>query len=110
MSSATDAMQAGSPSKDRLASIVRPYSQSPLNHILVLMSSFIFAGAGYVLSAGDARNGSGISTAWSLTYLFLNLRKSLMPPRSPVSLALTGATVASSVLYGSEYFLLQGNS
>lgn len=50
-----------------------------------------------------------VHTAWSLTYLFLNFRKSLTGPRHFVSLALTGATLASSALYGSEYFLLQGD-
>ncbi|OSX59610.1 hypothetical protein POSPLADRAFT_1151133, partial [Postia placenta MAD-698-R-SB12] len=67
----------------------------------------IFAGAGYVVSCGDTRNGSGITTAWSLTYLFLNLRKSLLTARHPLSLVLTAATLASSTVYGSEYFLLQ---
>ncbi|KAI0074782.1 hypothetical protein K474DRAFT_1665065 [Panus rudis PR-1116 ss-1] len=112
-----------------LAKIVRPYSQSPipiwsLSGLFFATSVFppnpsrppimirlgfgaIFAGAGYVLSTGDARNGSGISTAWSLTYLFLNLRKSLRPPYSLLSLSLSGATLASAALYGTEYFLLQ---
>ncbi|KZT06553.1 uncharacterized protein LAESUDRAFT_714280 [Laetiporus sulphureus 93-53] len=111
------------------ASLVRPYSQSPkpvwglaslfFTSLLVpprpeippllLRACFgaIFTGAGHVLSCGDARNGSGITTAWSLTYLLINLRKSLTPPRHPVSLALSGATLASAAIYGTEYFVLQ---
>ncbi|PCH40688.1 hypothetical protein WOLCODRAFT_136943 [Wolfiporia cocos MD-104 SS10] len=116
-------------SKDGIAALVRPHSQSPTPawslaglflasslippkpHLPPLMHRIgfgaIFAGTGYVLSCGDAHNGSGMTTAWSLTYLFLNFRKSLTTSRSAVSLALTGATLASSVLYGTEYFLLQ---
>ncbi|GBE80184.1 Altered inheritance of mitochondria protein 19 homolog [Sparassis crispa] len=112
-----------------IEAVIRPYSQYPIPvwslSALFLASSFvpprpffppimhrigfgaIFAGAGYVLSTGDTRNGSGITTAWSLTYLFFNMRKSLTSNRSAVSLALTGATLASTALYGSEYFLLQ---
>jgi len=115
-------------SLDAVASVVRPYSQSPTPVWslagLFLTSSLIppkstmpplmhrigfgaiFAGAGYVLSCGDVTNGSGITTAWSLTYLFLNLRKSLAPPRHPASLVLSTATLVSSVLYGTEYFVL----
>ncbi|KAF9649569.1 hypothetical protein BDM02DRAFT_3113608 [Thelephora ganbajun] len=69
----------------------------------------IFAGAGYVLSTGDSRNGSGISTAWSLIYLFLNARKSLAAPRHPVAVGLTLATIGSAGLYGSEYPFLSGD-
>ncbi|EMD40306.1 hypothetical protein CERSUDRAFT_91023 [Gelatoporia subvermispora B] len=116
-------------SSTSLTSIVRPWSQSS-TPVWALSSLFfatsvipprpglppivhrlgfgaIFAGAGYVLSTGDTRNGSGISTAWSLIYLFLNFRKSLKAPRHPISLALTAATLASSTIYGSEYFVLQ---
>ncbi|KLO08644.1 hypothetical protein SCHPADRAFT_602194 [Schizopora paradoxa] len=69
--------------------------------------SAIMYGAGYVLSTGDARNGSGITTAWSLIYLFWNGRRSLVAPRNPVSICLTTATVACASLYGTEYFFLQ---
>lgn len=53
---------------------------------------------------------TGVLTAWSLTYLFLNMRKSLTRPRHPVSLALTSVTMASATLYGTEYFVLQDDS
>ncbi|CAL1699869.1 unnamed protein product [Somion occarium] len=88
------------------SSIVPP---NPLRPPLMYRLGFgaIFSGAGYVISTGDVYNGTGIATAWSLTYLFLNLRKSLKPPLSGLSLALSGAALASSTLYGAEYFLLQ---
>ncbi|KAK7685410.1 hypothetical protein QCA50_011273 [Cerrena zonata] len=112
-----------------IAGVIRPYSQSPVPMWIVsgifLASSVvppnplrpplmqrlgfgaIFAGAGYVTSTGDIYNGTGISTAWSLTYLFLNIRKALRPPRSSLSLILSSAALFSSTLYGTEYFLLQ---
>ncbi|KZT70225.1 hypothetical protein DAEQUDRAFT_213158 [Daedalea quercina L-15889] len=67
----------------------------------------IFSGAGYVLLCGDAYNGSGITTAWSLTYLLFNLKNSLKTQRNVVSLGLSAATLASAACYGTEYFLLQ---
>ncbi|OAX37456.1 hypothetical protein K503DRAFT_742721 [Rhizopogon vinicolor AM-OR11-026] len=69
--------------------------------------SLVFGGAAYVLAAGDARNGSGIATAWSLTYLFLHLRRSLRPPFYPMTLAMTGGAAACAALYGTEYFMYQ---
>ncbi|KAG2030651.1 hypothetical protein BDR03DRAFT_905850 [Suillus americanus] len=69
--------------------------------------SLVFGGAAYVLGAGDARNGSGIATAWSLTYLFLHLRRSLRPPFYPITLAMTAGTAACAALYGTEYFMYQ---
>ncbi|VDB91522.1 unnamed protein product [Peniophora sp. CBMAI 1063] len=71
----------------------------------------IFAGGGYMLAAGDAHNGSGVMTAWSLSYFVieqfsLGLQASLRRPRSPIALALSTATGASAALYGSEYFSL----
>jgi len=69
----------------------------------------IFAGAGYVLASGDSRNGSGITTAWSLSYFVLEqfslgLQRSLRLPRSGLSLGLSGATAATAMLYGTEHF------
>lgn len=69
---------------------------------------FIFLGAGYVLSTGDKRNGSGIPTACSATYLFLNGRNALRA-RIPASLALTVAAAVTLDLYGSEYFYFNRN-
>ncbi|KAN0132517.1 hypothetical protein V8E53_009533, partial [Lactarius tabidus] len=79
----------------------------------VLRAGFgaIFAGAGYVLASGDSRNGSGIVTAWSLSYLVLEqlslgLQRSSRLPRSKLSIALLSATAATTVLYGTEHFIL----
>ncbi|KAI6098508.1 hypothetical protein F5141DRAFT_1190752 [Pisolithus sp. B1] len=69
--------------------------------------SFVFGGAAYVFAAGDHRNGSGIATAWSLTYLFLHLRKSLKAPRHPLTLAMAGGTAGCAALYGTEYFVYE---
>ncbi|KDQ15515.1 hypothetical protein BOTBODRAFT_31830 [Botryobasidium botryosum FD-172 SS1] len=63
----------------------------------------IFAGAGYVLSTGDVENGSGIATAWSLTYTFLHLRSSIRS-RSILPLSLSSAVLASASVYGLQYF------
>ncbi|KAI5999835.1 hypothetical protein F5J12DRAFT_269378 [Pisolithus orientalis] len=69
--------------------------------------SFIFGGVAYVFSTGDHRNGSGIATAWSLTYLFLHLRKSLKTPRHPLTLAMAGGAAGCAALYGTEYFVYE---
>ncbi|KAH9977598.1 hypothetical protein BGW80DRAFT_764977 [Lactifluus volemus] len=71
----------------------------------------IFAGAGYVLASGDSRNGSGVATAWSSSYLvleqfLLGFQRSLRLPRSRLSIALSSATAATAVLYGTEHFIL----
>ncbi|KAI0306992.1 hypothetical protein B0F90DRAFT_1813826 [Multifurca ochricompacta] len=71
----------------------------------------IFAGAGYVLASGDSRNGSGVATAWSLSYFVLEqfslgLQRSLRLPRSKLSIALSSATAAATILYGTEHFFL----
>ncbi|KAH9179509.1 hypothetical protein EDB89DRAFT_1921764 [Lactarius sanguifluus] len=79
----------------------------------VLRTGFgaIFAGAGYVLASGDSRNGSGIVTAWSLSYFvleqfLLGFQRSSLLPRSKLSIALSGATATTAVLYGTEHFIL----
>ncbi|KAI0265208.1 hypothetical protein BC834DRAFT_198761 [Gloeopeniophorella convolvens] len=73
----------------------------------------VFAGAGYVLASGDSRNGSGIATAWSLSYFLieqftLGLEKTARLPRSRLAIALSGATAATAALYGTEHFLQDG--
>ncbi|KAI5993426.1 hypothetical protein EDD15DRAFT_2548053, partial [Pisolithus albus] len=67
--------------------------------------SLVFGGAAYVFAAGDHRNGSGIATAWSLTYLSLHLRKSLKTLRHPLTLAVTGGTAGCAALYSTKYFI-----
>ncbi|QRV88111.1 hypothetical protein RhiJN_16129 [Ceratobasidium sp. AG-Ba] len=69
---------------------------------------FIFLGAGYVLNTGDKYNGSGIATAWSATYLFLNGRNALRA-RTPASLMLAVTAASTLSLYGSEYFYFNRN-
>lgn len=51
------------------------------------------------------------TAAWSLSYLVLEqfslgLQRSLRLPRSGLSLALSGATATTAVLYGTEHFFL----
>jgi len=48
-------------------------------------------------------------SAWSLIYLFLNARKSLIAPRHPVAVGLTFATFGSAGLYGSEYLFFSSD-
>ncbi|TFK46975.1 hypothetical protein OE88DRAFT_1666782 [Heliocybe sulcata] len=118
----------------RLASVVRPLSHSvvpaysvgalflasllipaPAHRAGAHIAPFLqrlgfgstFSLAGYALSCGDERNGSGIATSTSLLYLMFHLRKSLRAPRNPASVALTTGVLATMALYGSEYFLLQ---
>jgi len=78
---------------------------APFLHRVGFMAAF--GTAGYAISAGDVRNGSGIATAWSLTYLFLNLRRSLKAPRNALSLAMAGGAAACAGIYGTEYFVFQ---
>jgi hypothetical protein len=46
-------------------------------------------------------------SAWSLGYLFFNLRTALRAPRHPFALLLAGSASGTAALYGSEYFFLQ---
>ena len=51
------------------------------------------------------------TAAWSLSYLILEqfslgLQRSLRLPRSGLSLALSSATAATAMLYGTEHFFL----
>ncbi|WFD07131.1 hypothetical protein MVES1_002488 [Malassezia vespertilionis] len=49
-----------------------------------------FSGGGYIISQGDVLNGSGVVTAWSLTYLtFKTLPTLPWLYRSPLSLCLS---------------------
>ncbi|KAG2351460.1 hypothetical protein BDR07DRAFT_1444165 [Suillus spraguei] len=88
------------------STVVRPNVHFP-PYLHRVGFSLVFGGAAYVLAAGDARNGSGIATAWSLTYLFLHLRQSLKLPFYPTTLAMTAGTAACAALYGTEYFMYQ---
>ncbi|PWN95892.1 ArgJ-domain-containing protein [Tilletiopsis washingtonensis] len=63
-----------------------------------------FAGGGYMIEQGDALNGAGTVTAWSLTYLFFHASSTLRAP-TPANLALlaSAATVGAGV-HGAHYF------
>ncbi|KAI6046809.1 hypothetical protein EDC04DRAFT_2876603 [Pisolithus marmoratus] len=107
-----------------LFSYVQPVAQSKLP---ALTTSILFATSALVPPAvlglnvyfppylqcvgfsclGDHRNGSGITTAWSLTYLFLHLRKTLKAPRYPLMLAMASGAAGCAALYGTEYFIFQ---
>ncbi|KAG0364563.1 hypothetical protein BC939DRAFT_530165 [Gamsiella multidivaricata] len=60
-------------------------------HFGVMMGfSAIWAGSGYMKYAKDPDNGSGTTTAWCLTYLFLNLRRTVRQPKPMPSLVAAG--------------------
>ncbi|KAI8336485.1 altered inheritance of mitochondria protein 19 [Blakeslea trispora] len=63
--------------------------------------SAIFAGAGYVINVGDAENGSGIATAWCLSWSFLNAKTALKSMK-PAPLALFGLVGLNTVIYGKK--------
>ncbi|KAL7321776.1 hypothetical protein PS15m_001510 [Mucor circinelloides] len=67
----------------------------------------IFAGAGYVTNAGDAENGSGIATAWCLSWSFLNAKAAFKSMR-PVPIALLGAVTLNTVIYGKKTLQVNG--
>ncbi|GAA5994831.1 hypothetical protein JCM5350_000905 [Sporobolomyces pararoseus] len=62
----------------------------------------IFGGSGYMIQAGDPINGSGTTTAWSLTYLFLHAKKAFVSKR-PGPIALAGAVGLQAATYGYYY-------
>ncbi|KAK3813821.1 MAG: hypothetical protein JOS17DRAFT_449836 [Linnemannia elongata] len=74
------------------ASIPAAARLSPaMPHFGIMMGfSAIWAGSGYMKHVGDAENGSGTTTAWCLTYLFLNLRRTIRQPKPMPSLLVAG--------------------
>ncbi|KAF9925330.1 hypothetical protein FBU30_004920 [Linnemannia zychae] len=74
------------------ASIPAASKLSPgMPHFGIMMGfSAIWAGSGYMKYAGDAENGSGTTTAWCLTYLFLNLKRTIQQPKPLPSLLIAG--------------------
>ncbi|KAI9569221.1 hypothetical protein HD554DRAFT_590808 [Boletus coccyginus] len=94
-----------------LSSLVPPAALPPHTYCPPYLQrvgfSLAFGVATWAFRAGDARNGAGIATAWSLIYLAFHARKSLRPPRHPVPLALSAGATACAALYGTEYFLYQ---
>ncbi|KAK9729287.1 hypothetical protein K7432_000435 [Basidiobolus ranarum] len=63
----------------------------------------IFGGAGYVTSCGDYENGAGIATAWSITYLVLNVNKAIRSKR-PIPILMLTAVAGNGFIYGQKYF------
>ncbi|KAF9086224.1 hypothetical protein BGX29_008183 [Mortierella sp. GBA35] len=74
------------------ASIPAAARLSPaMPHFGIMMGfSAIWAGSGYMKYMKDAENGSGTTTAWCLTYLFLNLRRTIRQPKPMPSLLVAG--------------------
>ncbi|GAA6008613.1 hypothetical protein JCM11491_003369 [Sporobolomyces phaffii] len=62
----------------------------------------IFGGSGYMIQAGDPINGSGTTTAWSLTYLFLHAKNAIVSKR-PGPIALATAVGLQAGTYGYYY-------
>ncbi|GAA5851009.1 hypothetical protein JCM5353_007179 [Sporobolomyces roseus] len=62
----------------------------------------IFGGSGYMVKAGDPINGSGTTTAWSLTYLFLHAKNAIVS-RRPGPIALVTGVAAQAGCYGYYY-------
>ncbi|ORY90880.1 hypothetical protein BCR35DRAFT_349785 [Leucosporidium creatinivorum] len=77
-------------------------------HLVQLpLFSLIFGVGGYMTQSGDALNGSGTTTAWSLTYLFLHGKKALISKR-PVPIALASVVAAQAATFG--YYYSNGES
>ncbi|PWZ03761.1 hypothetical protein BCV70DRAFT_142636, partial [Testicularia cyperi] len=65
-----------------------------------------FGGGGYIIDQGDALNGSGVVTAWSLTYLFFKTGPTFRQlGRNPLALALSSGVLGLGLaIHGSYYF------
>ncbi|OMJ23018.1 Altered inheritance of mitochondria protein 19-like protein [Smittium culicis] len=68
--------------------------------------AFVFAGGSMALKDDQKLNGTGIITAWSMTWLFFNARKSLKSRRFGPTLLF--ASVSSiGTLYSQKYIRMQ---
>ncbi|GAC97644.1 hypothetical protein PHSY_005230 [Pseudozyma hubeiensis SY62] len=65
-----------------------------------------FGTGGYMIDQGDVLNGSGVVSAWSLTYLlFKTLPSARQLGRNPLALGLSAAVVSIGLgVHGSHYF------
>ncbi|CAG8604602.1 1839_t:CDS:2 [Paraglomus brasilianum] len=70
---------------------------------------FIFAGAGYITSTGDITNGSGTTTAWSLSYTLFNMKRAVKS-KKPLPLILVSGALANAALHGKQYFFSEPDS
>ncbi|GAA96110.1 uncharacterized protein L969DRAFT_43635 [Mixia osmundae IAM 14324] len=70
----------------------------------VQLSGFwlIFGFSGYATTK-DWQNGAGISTAWSMSYLFLNAKRAVKS-RGPAALALTSVMLGNLAIYGTTWW------
>ncbi|PWN53054.1 hypothetical protein IE53DRAFT_366690 [Violaceomyces palustris] len=66
----------------------------------------IFAGGGYIIEQGDPLNGSGVISAWSITYLIFRTMPTLTSlVKSPLALGLSLSTATLGLgVHGSYYF------
>ncbi|CEG68734.1 hypothetical protein RMATCC62417_04939 [Rhizopus microsporus] len=92
-----------------LATVPASFRNAPgLPHPIVSIAfSAIFAGAGYVVNTGDSDNGSGIATAWGLSWAFLHAKKAILS-RKPLPLALLGAVTVNTYVYGKKTLKVNG--
>ncbi|SPO24585.1 uncharacterized protein UTRI_03854 [Ustilago trichophora] len=85
-------------------------TQAPLRTLPPFWQLAFFAAAfgtgGYMIDQGDALNGSGVVTAWSLTYLLFKTVPSVKQlPRNPLALSLSAAVLTLGLgVHGSHYF------
>lgn len=85
-------------------------AQAPLRTIPPFWQLAFFAAAfgtgGYIIDQGDALNGSGVVSAWSLTYLLFKTLPSIRQlPRNPLALSLSAAVLTVGLgVHGSHYF------
>ncbi|KAI1295219.1 hypothetical protein EDD11_007947 [Mortierella claussenii] len=64
---------------------------SGLPHFGLMMAfTAIWTGSGYMKYMKDPDNGSGTTTAWCMTYMFLNMRRTFRQPKPMPSLVLAG--------------------
>lgn len=65
-----------------------------------------FGTGGYIIDQGDALNGSGVVTAWSLTYLLFKTAPSFNQlPKNPLAAALSTAVLTIGLgVHASHYF------
>ncbi|TKY88526.1 hypothetical protein EX895_002514 [Sporisorium graminicola] len=84
--------------------------QPPLRTVPPFWQLAFFAAAfstgGYMIDQGDQLNGSGVITAWSLTYLIFKTAPSLKQlPKNPLALSLSAAVLSVGLgVHGSHYF------
>ena len=85
-------------------------TQAPVRTLPPFWQLAFFAAAfgtgGYMIDQGDALNGSGVVTAWSLTYLLFKTLPSVRElPRNPLAFSLSAAVLTIGLgVHGSHYF------